>query len=273
MGSLEGKVAFITGAARGQGRSHALALAAQGADIIAVDICHDLDGIPYPLATPEDLADTVRGVEALDRRCIATQADTRDLPALQAAFDRGVAKFGGCDIVVANAAVAAMDATEPDPITRYHLVIDINLTGTWHTVRVATPTLVAQGRGGSIIIISSTSGLRGNMPPVAAGEAYTAAKHGIVGLARNFANTLAEHSIRVNTIHPTGVATPMIMNEAFARIVEQKPHMLEGMSNLLPVEMLQPEDVSDSVVFLASDAAKYITGIALPVDAGYSNKK
>ena len=271
--SLAGKVAFVTGAARGQGRSHALTLAAQGADIIAADICHDTPGVSYPLATPDDLAETARGVEALDRRIVAVQADTRDINSLQSAFDRGVAQLGGCDIVVANAGVTGLDSPEPDPYSRWQTVIDTNLTGTWHTLRVSTPTMIDQGRGGSVIITGSTSALRGNNPGTGAGEAYTASKHGLVGLMRNSANTLAQHRIRVNIIHPTGVATGMIRNDSFDRVLQANPEIYNGMNNLLPVDVLQPEDISNAVLFLASDAAKYITGISLPVDAGYSSKR
>ena len=242
--SLAGKVAFVTGAARGQGRSHALTLAAQGADIIAADICHDTPGVPYPLATPDDLAETARGVEALDRRIVAVQADTRDINSLQSAFDRGVAQLGGCDIVVANAGVTGLDSPEPDPYSRWQTVIDTNLTGTWHTLRVSTPTMIDQGRGGSVIITGSTSALRGNNPGTGAGEAYTASKH-----------------------------TGMIRNDSFDRVLQANPEIYNGMNNLLPVDVLQPEDISNAVLFLASDAAKYITGISLPVDAGYSSER
>jgi (+)-trans-carveol dehydrogenase len=269
---LAGKVAFVTGAARGQGRSHAVRLAAEGADIIAVDICEQLDSVGYPMSSKADLDETVAQVQALDRRIVARQADVQDLAALTAAVDEGIAEFGRLDVVVANAGIAsyrpALELSELD----WDEMISVNLSGVWRTIRASVPHVKAHGEGGSVIITSSTSGLRG-IPNAAH---YAAAKHGLVGLMKVLALELGRDRIRVNTIHPTTVDTPMVQNqetlelflpgqqdqsrEAFARVAKRL--------NVLPVPWIQSEDVSDLVVFLASDEAKYITGSALPVDAG-----
>jgi SDR family mycofactocin-dependent oxidoreductase len=268
MGRLEGKVAFITGAARGQGRSHAVKLAQEGADIIAVDLCQDVDMVPYPLATPEDLVETVRQVEALDRRIVATQADVRDLGSLQAAVETGVAQLGRLDIVLANAGVATMGAEPEDLVSAWQLVVDINLTGVWATVRACTPVLVDQGEGGAIVLTSSTAGLKGLGGASAGGEAYAASKHGVVGLMRVFARNLAQHRIRVNSVHPTGVNTPMVINEAMNEWLQSAPDRGDVLKNLLPVELVEPIDVSNAIMYLVSDEGRYITGVTLPVDAG-----
>jgi (+)-trans-carveol dehydrogenase len=272
--ALEGKVAFVTGAARGQGRSHALRLAAEGADIIAVDICRPVASVPYPVATAEDLAETARQIEALDRRVIARQADVRDLPALIAAVDEGVAQLGRLDIVVANAGIASYAPAAEMTEQQWDEMVAINLSGVWRSVRAAVSHLRAGGNGGSVIITSSTAGLRG-IPHAAH---YAAAKHGLVGLMKVLALELGPERIRVNTIHPTTVDTAMVQNEAtiglflpgrtdpsqedFARIAQRL--------NVMPVPWVQPGTVSDLVVFLASDGAQYITGAAIPVDAGMS---
>lgn len=270
MGVLEGKVAFITGAARGQGRSHAVRLAQEGADIIAVDIAAQIDSVPYPLATPEELAETVSQVEALDRRIHAVQADVRDRAALQAAFDDGVALLGGVDIVLANAGIAPM-SMHPSPQEWYD-VIDVNLTGVYNTVEVAKDALIARG-GGAIVLTSSTAGLAGIGGSAPGGLGYTAAKHGVVGLMRSYANQLAQHSIRVNTIHPTGVNTPMVVNDAMQEFLQSDPQLSNAMANALPVPMIEPVDLSNAILFLVSDAGRYVTGVTLPVDAGFLNKR
>jgi SDR family mycofactocin-dependent oxidoreductase len=267
MGKLDGKVAFITGAARGQGRSHAIRLAQEGADIIAVDLCRQIDTVPYPMATPEDLQQTVKEVEALDRRIVASEADVRSLPALQQAVRDGVAQLGRLDIVLANAGIAPMGAEE-DPTQSWQDVIDVNLTGVWNTLRATAPVLVEQGQGGAIVLTSSTAGLKGIGGASGGGEGYTAAKHGVVGLMRNFANTLAQHRIRVNSVHPTGVNTPMVVNEAMQRFLTEDPTAAGAISNLLPVEMLEPVDISNAILYLVSDDGRYVTGVTLPVDAG-----
>jgi SDR family mycofactocin-dependent oxidoreductase len=270
MGKLEGKVAFITGAARGQGRSHAIRLAQEGADIIAVDLCAQIDSVPYPLSTPDDLAETVKEVEALDRRIVAREADVRDRDGLQAAFDAGVAELGPVDIVLANAGIAPMSPHEAgDPWTD---VIAVNLTGVYHTVEVALPSMIERGQGGAIVLTSSTAGLNGIAGGSASGLAYTASKHGVVGLMRSYANNLAPKSIRVNTVHPTGVNTPMVVNDAMAEFLAD-PALAGALANALPVTLLEPIDISNAILWLVSDDARYVTGVTLPVDAGFSNKK
>jgi SDR family mycofactocin-dependent oxidoreductase len=271
MGKLEGKVAFITGAARGQGRSHAIRLAQEGADIIAVDICAQIDSVPYPMATADDLAETVTEVEALDRRIFARSADVRDAAALKAAFEAGVAEVGPVDIVLANAGIAAMSA---HPTAKeWQDVVDVNLTGVYNTVEAAKDALVERGQGGAIVLTSSTAGITGIGGNTAGGLGYTAAKHGVVGLMRAYANYLAPYSIRVNSVHPTGVRTPMVMNDAMQEFLQSDPQMSNAMANALPVDMVEPVDISNAIVWLVSDDARYVTGVTLPVDAGFTNKK
>ena len=272
MGKLDGKVAFITGAARGQGRSHAVRLAQEGADVIAVDLCAQIDTVPYAMATPEDLEQTVKEVEALDRRIVASRADVRSLEQMQQAVREGVAQLGRLDIVLANAGIAPMGAEE-DPARSWQDVIDVNLTGVWNTLRAAAPVLVEQGEGGAIVLTSSTAGLKGIGGNSGGGEGYTAAKHGVVGLMRTYANTLAQHRIRVNSVHPTGVRTPMVVNEIMEAFLASDPHMSQGMANAMPVDMVEPVDISNAILFLVSDEGRYVTGVTLPVDAGFTNKK
>jgi SDR family mycofactocin-dependent oxidoreductase len=270
-GRVEGKVAFITGAARGQGRSHAIRLAQEGANIIAVDICRQIDSVPYPMSSPDDLTRTVKEVEALDRRIVARQADTRDAAGLRAAFEAGVAELGPVDIVLANAGIAPM-ALHESP-SGWQDVIDVNLTGVYNTVEVAVPSMVERGKGGAIVLTSSTAGLNGILQATPGGLGYTAAKHGIVGLMRTYANNLAKHSIRVNTVHPTGVRTPMVVNEAMQQFLQADPAAAQSMANALPVDMVEPVDISNAIVWLVSDDGRYVTGMTLPVDAGFTNKK
>jgi SDR family mycofactocin-dependent oxidoreductase len=271
MGKLEGKVAFITGAARGQGRSHAIRLAQEGADIIAVDICEQITSVPYPLSTPDDLAETAKQVEALDRRIYAAQADVRDAAALKQAFDAGTAELGPVGIVLANAGIAPMSIHEDHDA--WQDVIDVNLTGVFNTVEIAIPSMIERGQGGAIVLTSSTAGINGIGGPTRGGLGYTAAKHGVVGLMRSYANVLAPHSIRVNTVHPTGVRTPMIINEAMEEFLAQDPQMSNALANALPVPMVEPVDISNAIAWLVSDDARYVTGVTLPVDAGFTNKK
>ena len=270
-GRLEGKVAFITGAARGQGRSHAVRLAQEGADIIAVDICRQIDTVPYPMATPQDLDQTVKEVEALDRRIVARQADVRDEAGLQAAFDAGVAELGPVDIVLANAGIAPMSTREQH--AAWQDVIDVNLTGVFNTVETAIPSMIERGKGGAIVLVSSTAGINGIGGPSRGGLGYTASKHGVVGLMRSYANNLAPHSIRVNSVHPTGVRTPMVVNDVMQEFLGQDRSLSDLMPNALPVDMVEPVDVSNAILWLVSDDARYVTGITVPVDAGYTNKK
>ncbi|MGT2425061.1 mycofactocin-coupled SDR family oxidoreductase [Amnibacterium kyonggiense] len=278
-GRVEGKVAFITGAARGQGRSHALALAREGADIIAVDIAESIPGMDryYPGATGEDLDETVAQVEALDRRIVAAKADVRDFGALRDALGRGVAELGHVDVVSANAGVFQFgDKTEDVSDEDWDTVNDINAKGVWHTAKAAIPFLKEQGTGGSIVLTSSTAGIMGT-PNVAA---YTASKHAVVGIMKTLALELAPFSIRVNSVHPTGVNTPMIKNEATYRLfMPDDPHPTAEQAapifqatNALPVPWVEPGDVSNAVLFLASDESRYVTGLQLKVDAGYTLK-
>ena len=269
---LEGKVALITGAARGQGRAHAVRLAADGASVIAVDLCEQIASVRYPLATPDDLAATVKLVEDTGSRIVAKQGDVRDRASLTTALQAGLDEFGRLDIVVANAGIAPMQSGDDG----WRDVIDVNLTGVYNTIKVAIPTMVRQGTGGSIVLTSSAAGLAGIASVDAGSVGYAAAKHGLVGLMRVYANLLAPQSIRVNSIHPSGVDTPMINNEFtrqwLADLVAQSDSPRD-MGNALPVEVMQPEDIANAVAWLVSDQARYITGVTLPVDAGFLNKK
>jgi SDR family mycofactocin-dependent oxidoreductase len=273
MGVLEGKVAFITGAARGQGRSHAVRLAQEGADIIAIDICAQPSTVSVPGATQEDLNETAHLVEELDRRIVARVADVRDVRRLDEVVREGVAELGRLDIVVANAAVWAVGASEPESLEDRQQVwretLDINLSGQFNTLEATVPTLVEQDDGGAIVLTSSTAGLKSMSINSLAQTAYTAAKHGVVGLMRNYAVELAPHRIRVNTIHPTSVHTPMIENDVTTAYLEEHPDLAGLMSNLLPVDAVDPVDISNGVLFLVSDAGRYVTGVTLPVDAGF----
>lgn len=269
---LAGKVALITGAARGQGRSHAVRLAEEGADVILVDLCAPVDTAPYAMATPEDLALTVKLVEALDRRAVAVQADVRSLDALQAAVTSGVAELGRLDIVVANAGIGGFSpALEMDEAT-WQEMIDINLTGVWKTVRAAAPAIVEAGNGGAIVLTSSVAGLIA-FPNLAH---YTAAKHGLVGLMKVLAIELAPHRIRVNTVHPTHVDTDMIMNPAIYSLFtgglpgadQQTAAVAMKAMHALPIPWVDPIDISNAIAWLVSEEARYVTGIALPIDGG-----
>jgi (+)-trans-carveol dehydrogenase len=274
MGLLEGKVAFVTGAARGQGRSHARRLAQEGADIIAVDACATPDWLSYPLAGVADLAQTVKEVEALDRRIVARRADVRDLAAVRAALDTGVAELGGrLDIVCANAAIISQPVpTWEIDVEQWRELIDVTLTGVFVTVKAAIPHMIAAGNGGSIALTSSGAALISG-----AGLAdYKAAKAGVLSLTRTLACELAGHFIRVNAICPTAVDTPMIQNDGLYRSFRPdlehpgREDVKAGFQamNLLPIPWVDPVDVSNAIVWLASDAARYITGVTLPVDAG-----
>lgn len=272
-GKLEGKVAFITGAARGQGRSHAIRLAEEGADIIALDIVEQMPRVPYGTATAEDFAQTVEAVEALGRRIVSGTADVRDPAAVRAIVAEGVAEFGRIDIVLANAGIAPHSAEEVDPAAVFDDVIGVNLTGVYHTVHAAVPTMIERGEGGSVVITSSIQGISGRAGTgTGSWDGYAASKHGVVGLMRSWANWLAQYSIRVNSVHPTGVNTPMIVNESLPAFFERFPDSAVSLTNLLPVEMVEPIDVSNAIAWLVSDEARYVTGVTLPVDAGFTVK-
>jgi SDR family mycofactocin-dependent oxidoreductase len=266
-GRLQGKVALISGAARGMGRSHALRLAQEGADIIAFDVCRQLETVHYPMSTPQDLAETVRLVEATGRRIIAREGDVRDLASVQAVVDAGVDALGRLDVVCANAGIAGF-AEDSWSMSEHEWdeMLAVNLTGLWKTVKAAIPPMIEAGNGGSLVIINSTAGIKG----VPRTGHYVAAKHGCVGLMRTLANELAPHRIRVNTLHPTGVNTPMVVNEYTQQVMSSGSESFGAtLQNALPVELIEAVDVSNAVVWLASDEARYVTGVALPVDAGF----
>lgn len=272
MGRLDDNVAFVTGAARGQGRAICARMAAEGADVVALDALTDVATVQYPMATAADLAETVTAVEEAGRRIVARQADVRDFDALKAVVDEGLQTFGHLDVVCANAGIASFGTAWELSEESWRDMIDINLTGAWHTVKATVPSMISAGLGGSIVITSSTAGLKG-MANIAH---YTAAKHGLVGLMRTLANEVAPYNIRVNTLHPTNVATDMILNDSTFRLFRpdipnpSQEDMIEAMSglNALPVPWVKPEDVANVAVFLASNEARYITGVALPIDAG-----
>lgn len=275
MGNLDGKVAFITGVARGQGRSHAVTLASDGAAIIGVDICADIPSNGYPMASRDELDETVALVEAAGGKMIASVADVRDFHALKAALDGGVEQFGRLDIVLANAGIATMafrELTIEEDLEMWTDVLDVNLVGSFHTAKAAIPHLIEGGRGGSIVFTSSTAGLRGFGGLQGGGLGYAASKHGIVGLMRTLANALAPHSIRVNTVHPTAVNTMMAVNPAMTAFLENYPDGGPHLQNPMPVSLLEPQDITAAISYLVSDAAKYVTGVTLPVDAGFTNK-
>ncbi len=273
-GRVEGKVAFITGAARGQGRAHAVRLAQEGADIIAIDICKKIETVDLiAAATPEDLAETADLVKGHNRRIVTAEVDVRDYDALKAAVDSGVEQLGRLDIIVANAGIGnggqTLDKTSEADWTA---MIDVNLGGVWKTVKAGVPHLLAGGRGGSIILTSSVGGLKA-YPHTGH---YVAAKHGVVGLMRTFAVELGAQNIRVNSVHPTNVNTPLFMNDGTMRLFRpdlENPgpddmKVVGQLMHTLPIGWVEPEDIANAVLFLASDEARYITGVTLPVDGG-----
>jgi (+)-trans-carveol dehydrogenase len=273
MGRLEGKVAFITGAARGQGRAHAVRMAQEGADIIAIDICKQIDSVLIPLANPEDLAETADLVKGLNRRIYTAEVDTRDYDALKAAVDAGVEELGRLDIIVANAGIGnggqTLDKTSEGD---WDDMIAVNLSGVWKTVKAGVPHILEGGRGGSIILTSSVGGLKA-YPHTGH---YVAAKHGVVGLMRTFAVELGAQNIRVNSVHPTNVNTPLFMNEPTMKLFRpdlenpgpEDMKVIGQLMHTLPIGWVEPEDIANAVLFLASDEARFITGVTLPVDGG-----
>ena len=274
MGLVDGKVALVTGAGRGQGRSHALRLAAEGADVIAVDVAaNSVETISYALASEEDLDSTVEGVQATGRRAVKAVADVRSLSELQQAVDAGLSELGKIDIVCANAGIGSWAVAWEMTEQQWKDMIDINLTGVFNTVRAALPSMVERGEGGSIVLTSSTAGLRA----YANTAHYTAAKHGVIGLMKVLAQEAGPHRIRVNAVCPTTVRTPLVINDSTFELFA--PHLenpteddvrepFESLNILPGVAWIEPGDVSDAVLFLCSDAAKFITGVALPIDAG-----
>lgn len=272
-GRVEGKVAFITGAARGQGRAHAVRLASEGADIIAVDICKQIDSVLIPLSSPEDLAETADLVKNAGGRIHTAQVDVRDFDALKAAVDAGVEEFGKLDIIVANAGIGnggqvLHETGEPD----WDDMIGVNLSGVWKTVKAGVPHILAGGNGGSIILTSSVGGLKA-YPHTGH---YVAAKHGVVGLMRTFAVELGAQNVRVNSVHPTNVNTPLFMNEPTMKLFRpdlenpgpEDMKVIGQLMHTLPIGWVEPEDIANAVLFLASDEARFITGVTLPVDGG-----
>jgi (+)-trans-carveol dehydrogenase len=279
MGALEGKVAFITGAGRGQGRASALRLAGEGADIIALDVAADpLTSIPYSLATGADLDETVRLVEERGRRAIKGVADVRHLSEVQAVVAAGLEAFGKIDVIHANAGIGSWSVTWEMPEEMWREMIDVNLTGVFNATRAALPSMVERGEGGVVLLTSSTAGLIGYMNTAH----YTAAKHGVIGLMKVLAQELGPHRIRVNAICPTTVNTPLVINDAtfelFAPDVENPGpddvrEAFAGLNALADLPWIEPEDVAEAVLWLCSDAARYVTGIALPIDGGNTVRK
>jgi len=275
MGRMKGKVAFVTGAARGQGRSHAVRFAEEGADIIAIDICEQLSTVPYPMATPGDLAETAKAVEALDRRIVARQADVTDFDAVKRTVDEGVAELGRLDVVCANAGISTMGLTWELTEEQWNEMIDVNLGGVWRTVKATIPVLIDQDEGGSIIITGSTASLKG----FAGVPHYSAAKHGVVGLMRALVNEVSRYNIRVNTVIPTSTNTPMIQNDMMRELFQVAPDAsLEDYGqafqamHTLPAPWAEPRDISNAVLWLASDESRYCTGDILQVDCGFHAK-
>jgi SDR family mycofactocin-dependent oxidoreductase len=263
VGRLDGKVVLVTGAARGMGRSHALRLAQEGADLVLVDVCAPVEGIGYPMSGEHDLMDVAAGVEALGRRAVARVADIRDAERMGAVVDEASAVLGGLDGVVANAGVLTSGTWDQVSEQDWRTVLDVNVIGTWNTCRAAIPQLIARG-GGSLVLISSAAGIKGS--PLT--TPYTASKHAVTGLALTLANELAEHAVRVNSVHPTGVPTGLEAPGLMELLTGPKASLAPIYQNALPVEMIEPVDVSHAVLFLLSDEARYVTGTQLKVDAG-----
>lgn len=267
-GRLTGKAVLITGAARGQGRNHAVRIAREGADVLLIDVPGDYAELDYAMGTSAELEETARLVEKEGRRAVVRTADIRDDAALRRIVDEGVTELGHLEVVVANAAVCKLHAWDEVTPQVWREVVDTTLTGTWNTIAVATPHLIAAG-GGSIVVIGSTSALKGT--PFFA--PYTAAKHGVVGLAKAMANELGRHSIRVNTVHPAGVKTALTgALKRLDELIGTDPSLGPVFMNALPTQWIEPDDVSSAVVYLASDESRYVTGTELKVDAGNTNR-
>jgi SDR family mycofactocin-dependent oxidoreductase len=267
--SMEGKVAFITGVGRGQGRSHAVRLAREGVRIFGMDLCRDFDSVAYEMATTDDLEQTKKLVEQAGSELVVTVGDVRSLADVEACVAAGLEAFGRVDIVLANAGILSGGRTWELSPEQWHDVVDVCLTGVWHTVRAAIPTMIAQGDGGSIVLTSSVGGLKG----LPFSGHYVAAKHGVVGLCRTLANELGEYDIRVNTIHPHGVNTPMMMaTDVIERIMAVPETLGPIFMNALPYHFVEPEAVSELVHYLVSDAGRYTTGSQLPMDLGTMNR-
>ena len=276
MGFLDGKVALISGAARGQGRSHALRLAGEGADIIALDICKDIETMDYPNASRAELDAVVADVEKLDRRALAYEVDVRDVTAVKRAVDAGVAELGRLDIVLPQAGIVryAPEASIEEAAAIWADIVGVNVTGYFHLLEAALPHVVAGGRGGAVVMTGSTAATRPTAKAGAATAAYIAAKHGVVGLMKTYALAYASHNIRFNVVHPTGVRSGMTINEAMAKLAADAGagghNWISESTNLLDIDLVEPSDISDAVAYLVSDQARWVTGTEIKVDAGFT---
>jgi SDR family mycofactocin-dependent oxidoreductase len=274
-GQFDGKVAFITGAARGQGRSHAVRFAEEGADIIAVDLCDQIDTVGYPMATREDLDETVNFVEKTGRRIVAEQGDVRSFDRMKSVVADGVAELGRVDFVLANAGIGSGAGERGDDIAAFTDALDVMLAGVYYTIEAALPAMLEHGDGGAIVITSSGAGLKSISPAFSTMRrglaGYQAAKHGVVGLMRYYATSLGEKNIRVNTVHPGVVDTPMV--DAFTEFfAQQPPEVASKVGHLLPLRHLEPADITEAMVYLCGRSGRGITGITLSIDSGYSAK-
>ncbi|NMI01835.1 mycofactocin-coupled SDR family oxidoreductase [Pseudonocardia acidicola] len=276
MGRMDGKVALVTGAARGQGRAHAIRLAEEGAEVIAIDSCEQIDSVPYAMSKTGDLDETAKRIEELDRRVVAQQADVRDSAQLAAAVSEGLSQFEHIDVVCANAGIFSGGMAWELTDELWQDMIDVNLTGVWRTIKAVLPSMIEAGRGGSIIITSSTAGIRG----FAGFSHYTSSKHAVIGLMRSLVNEVSQYKIRVNTVHPTSVDTNLLHNDMLYKLFRPdletvtREDFAEAWNtmNALPIPWVEPVDISNAVLFLASDEARYVTGTQLRVDAGFCEK-
>lgn len=275
-GQFEGKVVFISGAARGQGRSHAVRFAEEGADVIAVDLCGQLDSVAYPMPSREDLDETVNLVEKTGRRIVAEQADVRDFARLSEVVAQGVAELGRLDFVLANAGIFPAVGPQRLDMSSFVDAVDVNLKGVYFTIEAALPPMLSQAEGGAIVITSSAAGFKSvstTFDTISHGAAgYTAAKHGVIGVMRHYATSLAEKNIRVNSVHPGGVATPMIINEAMGSLVGEQPAFGEAQAPKLSMPPMDPGEVTDAIVYLCGHSGRHLTGVTLPLDGGLTLK-
>ncbi len=264
-GRFEGKVAFITGAARGQGRAEAIRLAEEGADILAVDLCEAVSTVTYDGATRADLEATEQAVVALGRRIVTRVVDVRDMEALQAAVDEGVAELGRLDVVVANAGICSYGLLWELTEEQFRTMMDVNVVGTWHTLKAAVPTLIAQGTGGAVVVTSSVAGKKG-APWL---SHYVASKFAITGMAKTLANEVGQYGIRVVSVHPFGVDTPMGRDETLPALLADAPEQASIFGAILPPALIEPENVAAAVAYIASDDGRHLTGCEFVIDLGH----